>query len=262
MCTMANKVALLAVLLTLFVTSELTRGRLIEGNTILLVLLGYISTLIGIARPAGYVSFPPSTYDEGSYEVTHSIGNCSTRVARVGNHTKDVIICPYGELLLDGRIQTNLRGAINANRIRFFYTWEERTIPAMEAFVTLQFPGEAITPTKIVMYYLDMLKVRAHEPRSITLFSSTTESIYPEDEIQVDEMITEISSGISAQNGDYAYKKYEIQIPENRRVAMNYARISMEYEEMKWIFISEIEVYHLLQPSKYLVNCFYLIKKF
>ncbi|XP_065917188.1 class II receptor tyrosine kinase-like isoform X2 [Dysidea avara] len=232
MCTMANKVALLAVLLTLFVTSELTRGRLIEG----------------IARPAGYVSFPPSTYDEGSYEVTHGIGKCNTRVARVGNHTKDVIICPYGELLLDGQIQTNLRGAINANRIRFFYTWEERTIPAMEAFVTLQFPGEAITPTKIVMYYLDMLKVRAHEPRSITLFSSTTESIYPEDEIQVDEMITEISSGISAQNGDYAYKKYEIQIPENRRVAMNYARISMEYEEMKWIFISEIEVYHLLQP--------------
>ena len=32
MCTMANKVALLAVLLTFIVTSELTLGQLIEGK--------------------------------------------------------------------------------------------------------------------------------------------------------------------------------------------------------------------------------------
>jgi len=32
MCTMANKVALLAVLLTFLVKSEITLGQLIEGN--------------------------------------------------------------------------------------------------------------------------------------------------------------------------------------------------------------------------------------
>ena len=63
-------------------------------------------------------------------------------------------------------------------------------------------------------------------------------------------MITEISSGLTAQEEDYVYKKYEIQIPDNRRVSMSYARLSMDFEGMNWIFISEIEVYHLFQPSK------------
>ena len=39
MCTMANKVALLAVLLTFIVTSEITLGQLIEGNVTKLLLL-------------------------------------------------------------------------------------------------------------------------------------------------------------------------------------------------------------------------------
>ncbi|XP_065917190.1 uncharacterized protein [Dysidea avara] len=233
MCTMANKVALLAVLLTFIVTSELTLGQLTEG----------------IVRPARYVSFPPSTYDDRGYDVTHSIGNCNTSVERVDNRDEDVIICPYGELLLDSQTQINLQGAtITDNHIRFFYTWDDNSVPRMEAFVTLQFPGEAITPTRIVVYFLNLMDLRAREPRDITLFSSTTESIYPEDEIQVDKVITEISSGLTAQDEDYVYKKYEIRIPENRRVSMNYARLSMDFEGMNWMFISEIEVYHLFQP--------------
>jgi len=63
-------------------------------------------------------------------------------------------------------------------------------------------------------------------------------------------MITEISSGITANNDDYVYMRYEVQIPLNRRVPMNYARISLDFEAMSWIFISEIEVYHFFQPSK------------
>ena len=114
----------------------------------------------------------------------------------------------------------------------------------------LQFPGEAITPTKIVVYCLDMMDLRAREPRSIELFSSTTKSIYPEDEIQVDEVITKISSGLTAEDEDYVYKTYEIQIPENKRVSMNYACLSIDFARSNWIFISEIEVYHL-HPSKY-----------
>ena len=207
--------------------------------------------MIGIVRPARYVSFPPSTYDDRGYDVTHSIGNCNTSVERVDNRDEDVIICPYGELLLDSQTQINLQGAtITDNHIRFFYTWDDNSVPRMEAFVTLQFPGEAITPTRIVVYFLNLMDLRAREPRDITLFSSTTESIYPEDEIQVDKVITEISSGLTAQDEDYVYKKYEIRIPENRRVSMNYARLSMDFEGMNWMFISEIEVYHLFQPSK------------
>jgi len=207
--------------------------------------------LIGIARPARYVCFPPDTYDEGSYEVTHSIGNCNTSVERVDNSDENVIICPYGELLLDSKIQINLRGNINDNRIRFFYTWKDSSVPAMEAFVTLQFPDEPITPTRIVVYCLEMQELRARVPRTIMLFSSTTESIYPQHEIHINKVITEVSSGTTARSNElYIYKKYEIKIPEDKWVAMNYARISFDFEGMNWIFISEIEVYHLLQPGK------------
>ena len=183
--------------------------------------------------------------------MTHSIGNCSTSVQRVDNRNEEVIICPYGELLLDNEIQISLQGAtITEDFIRFFYTWEDNSVPTMEAFVTLQFPGEPITPSRIVVYCLDMMELRAREPREITLYSSTTESIYPDNEIRVDEVITEISSGITADNDDYVYMRYEVQIPLNRRVPMNYARISLDFEAMNWIFISEIEVYHFFQPSK------------
>ena len=94
--------------------------------------------MIGIVRPARYVSFPPSTYDDRGYEVTHSIGNCNTSVERVDNSDEDVIICPYGELLLDSQTQINLQGAtITDNHIRFFYTWDDNSVPAFEAFVTV-----------------------------------------------------------------------------------------------------------------------------
>ena len=106
----------------------------------------------------------------------------------------------------------------------------------MEPFVTLQFPGEPITPTRIVVYCLDMQELRARVPRTITLFSSTTESIYPQNEIHINKVITEVSSGTTARSNElYIYKKYEIQIPEDKWVAMNYARISFSFEGMNWI---------------------------
>jgi len=118
--------------------------------------------------------------------VTHSIGNCSTSVQRVDNHNEEVIICPYGELLLDNEIQISLQGAtITDDFIRFFYTWQDISVPTTEAFVTLQFPVEPITPSRIVVYCLDMMELRAREPREITLYSSTTESIYPENEFSL-----------------------------------------------------------------------------
>ena len=183
--------------------------------------------------------------------MIHSIGNCSISEQRVDDRDEEVIICPYGELLLDNEIQISLQGAtITEDFIRFFYTWEDNSIPTLEAFVTLQFPGEPITPSRIAVYCLEMMELRTREPRDITLYSSTTENIYPENEIQVDEVITEISTGITADNDDYVYKRYEVQIPLSRRVPMNYARISLDFPAFNWMFISEIEVYHFFQPSK------------
>ena len=96
-----------------------------------------------------------------------------------------VITCPYGELLLDGITQTNLNDGITNSDIQTFYTWEEHSLPfgINDAFITLQFPNNAITPTRVDVHYLEMMELRATEPRRIRLFSSTIESIFPDDEI-------------------------------------------------------------------------------
>jgi len=208
--------------------------------------------IVGKANPTGYVSFPPSTYDDRGFDVAHNIGNCTTREERVDNSDEDVVICPYGELLLNSVTETNLEDDVTNSDIQTFYTWRERSIPLREAFITLQFPSEPITPTKILVYCLELSDLRAREPRRIELFSSTTESIFPDDEIRDvdDEEFTVIRSGRTAENDEYEYRRYNVTIREDRQVPLNYLRISLDFEGMNWMFISEVEVYHLFEPCK------------
>ena len=204
------------------------------------------------AKPVGYVSFLPSNYDEDTYNIVHSIGNCSSSVEVVdGDRNEDVIICPYGELLLDGVTETNLEDDVTDSDIRVFYTWKERSIPLKDAFITLQFPSEPITPTKVVVYYLELRGLKVREPRAIRLYSSTTERIFPDDEIRdLDDSVFTINTGITAQDDQYEYRRYNLIIPENRQVSLNYLRISLDFERGSWVFISEVEVYHLSQACK------------
>ena len=208
--------------------------------------------IIGKAKPVGYVSFPPSNYNEDTYNVVHSIGNCSSSVEVVDGRNEDVIICPYGELLLDSVTEVNLEDSVTNNDIQFFYTWQERTIPLRDAFITLQFPGDPITPTKVVVHCLVLRELRVREPRNIRLFSSTTEEIFPDDEIREidDNEFTITKSGRTAQNDNYEYRRYDLTIRENRQVTLNYLRISLDFEMMNWVFISEVEVYHIFQACK------------
>jgi len=208
--------------------------------------------MLGKAKPIGYVSFPPSKYNEDTYNVNHSIGNCSSSIEEVNDHNQDIITCPYGELLLDSIKEVNLEDDVTSNDIQIFYTWQERAIPLREAFITLQFPGEPIIPTKVVVYCLVLRNLRAREPRSVKLYSSTTERIFPRDEIRNvdDNDFTITNSGRTAQNDNYEYRRYDLIIRENRQVALNYLRISVDFEMMNWVFISEVEVYHIFQACK------------
>ncbi|XP_065917739.1 class II receptor tyrosine kinase-like isoform X2 [Dysidea avara] len=203
------------------------------------------------AKPVGYVSFLPSNYDEDTYNIVHSIGKCNPSVEVVdGDRNEDVIICPNGELLLDGATETNLEDDVTDSDIRVFYTWKERSIPLKDAFITLQFPSEPITPTKVVVYYLELRGLKVREPRAIRLYSSTTERIFPDDEIRdLDDSVFTINTGITAQDDQYEYRRYNLIIPENRQVSLNYLRISLAFERGSWVFISEVEVYHLSQAS-------------
>ena len=162
-----------------------------------------------------------------------------------------VVACPYGELLLNGITQPNLQDGVTESDIRNFYTWEDQSLPINEAFVTLQFPNNPITPTKVVVYYLEMRDLRATEPHRIRLYSSTTESIFPDDDIQnVNENAVTIESGTTSGN-NYCYIRYDLTIPENSRIPLNYLRIEFDFDPMvDWIFISEVEVYHLYEQCK------------
>ena len=164
-----------------------------------------------------------------------------------------MVICPNGELLLDGIIETNLEDNVVDSDIRTFYTWEESSIPDNEAFITLQYPNSAITPTRVVVYCLELRDLNAREPRAIRLYSSTTDSIFPDDEIRDvnDNSFTVIRSGITSENDEYEYRRYDLIIPQNRQVSLNYLRISLDFEGMNWMFISEVEVYHMFEQCEY-----------
>ena len=211
-------------------------------------------TLTGKAEPAQYISFPPSTYDESPYNVPHTIGNCILSRERVDRGDEDVVICPNGELLLDGIMQTNLEDNVIDSDIRTFYTWQESSIPDNEAFITLHFPNSAITPTRVALYCLELRDLDVREPRSIRLYSSTTDSIFPDDEIRDvdDDNFVTIRSGRTSENDEYEYRRYDLIIPENRQVSLNYLRISLDFEGMNWIFTSEVEVYHMIEQCELL----------
>lgn len=168
------------------------------------------------------------------------------------NRDREVITCPHGELLLDGITQTNLEDDVTDDDIRTFYTWEEKSIPINEAFITLQFPNNAITPIRVAVYCLESQQLDAREPRRIRLYSSSTDSIFPADDIQVvdDDDFEIIKSGRTSDNDEYQYRRYDLIIREDRQVPLNYLRISLDFEGMDWLFISEVEVYHLFEPCK------------
>ena len=212
--------------------------------------------LIGKAEPAQYVSFPPSTFDENPFDVMHTTGNCMVRRERIDRGDEEVVICPNGELLLDGVTKANLEDNVSDDDIRTFYTWRESSIPDNEVFITLRFPNNAITPTRVVVYCLvEDRDLDAREPRNIRLYSSTLNDIFPDDgEIRdVDEnnfMVT--TSGRTSENEEYEYRKYDLIIPENRQVSLNNLRISLDFEGMNWLFISEVEVYHMIEECELL----------
>ena len=60
-------------------------------------------------------------------------------VERVDNRNRDVIIYPYGELLLDSQTQINLQGATITDNTFFLHMGRllYRSVPRREAFVTL-----------------------------------------------------------------------------------------------------------------------------
>ena len=205
--------------------------------------------MIGKATPSGYVSFAPSTFDEHSFNVVHNIGNCTSSIEVVDGGNEMVITCPNEELLLDGVTKTNIEDNITDSDIQSFYTWRESSIPLRDAFVTLQFPGEPIIPTKVVVYSIELQGLHVYNPLFIRLYYSTTESIFPDDRIfgvRYDRYTD--ASGTTAQNDDYEYKRYELVIHESRRVALNYLRVSLDFRRY-WMFISEIEVYHMFEPT-------------
>ena len=62
-----------------------------------------------------------------------------------------------------------------------------------------------------------------------------------------------IRSGRTSNDNEYEYRRYDMIIPEISQVSSNSLRLSLDFEGVRkkyWIFISEVEVYHLLDPSK------------
>lgn len=150
---------------------------------------------------------------------------------RIEGSDREVITCPNGELLLDGVTQVDLEDGVEVTNsdIQTFYTWQEDALSVKNALITLHFPNSAITPTKVVVYCLELRGLRVREPHGIKLYSSTTESIFPDDEIQDvdDNNDVVIRSGETAENDDYEYRRYDLIIQENRQV--NYLHISLDF---------------------------------
>ena len=158
---------------------------------------------------------------------------------------------------MDGITQVNLEDDVTNSDIQRFYTWEEKLIPTNEAFVTLQFPN-MIKPIRVEIYCLESRDLRVRSPKKIKLYSSTTDSIYPADEIKHvhDKRFTVVRSGKTSNDYHYEYRRYDMMIPEISQVPLNYLRLSLDFEGVHrkyWLFISEVAVYHLLEPSKPLV---------
>ena len=174
------------------------------------------------------------------------------RTERIDRDDENVVICPNGELLLDGITQANLEDNVIGSDIRTFYTWRHKSIPSDKAFIILQFPNNVITPTKVAVYCLRLQNLRVREPKKIRLYYSTRESIFPDrHEIQgafAENDFVVTGSGRTSENDEYEYRRYDLIISENSRVSLNYLCIEFEFND--WIFISEVEVYHLYEQCK------------
>ena len=225
-----------------------------------------------MTKPTQYISLPPSTFNEGGYNVRHSTGNCVSSIEDIESESMNTLTCPSGQLLLDQVTQANLRFTVRDGDIQLFNTWSESTIQLNEAFITLQFLNN-ITVTRLVVYCLVLQDLKVREPKRFRLFSSTMDSVFPTTEIKgIDTEFTVTSSGsttIRRMNNDgddddddddddgvisttYEYIKYDLIIPEDRQVSLNSLRISMDFEGDNWIFISEVEAYHIGRMSKFI----------
>ena len=215
-----------------------------------------------MTEPAQYISLPPSSFTEGSYNVRHNTENCVPSIEVIGSENVSVITCPSGELLLDQVTQPDLKNIVTSRDIRSFLKWSKSTIPLKQAFLTMQFSNETMV-TRVVVYCLVLQDLKIREPKKFRLFSSTTESFYPMTEINnVDSSVFTVTSTGSTtlqrtNNGDndndddddiiyskYEYRKYNLEIPEDRQIPLKSLRISMDFEGDNWIFISEVELYH------------------
>jgi len=132
--------------------------------------------------------------------------------------------------------------------------------------------------TRVAVYCLVLWDLKIHEPSKFKLFASSTENIYPNTEINISNPVfTALRSGRTAiqsvNNGgggdgdeeedeedggggggvtfsDYEYRKYDLEISMDRQILMNFLRISMDFVGDNWIFISEVEVYHVEMPGE------------
>ena len=186
--------------------------------------------------------------------------------------------CSTGEgVLLDGTTQPNINRELTPEAIQAFNIWTEGLLTPNHTFITLQFLNEIII-TRAVVYCLILENLEVREPKKFRLFSSTAESVYPTAEIEgiADPVVTPLSTGstnirLSSGGGDdeddddnnnnnniissnYEYRKYNLSIPRNRQIPLNFLRISMDFEGNNWIFVSEVETYHIEQLSELIIH--------
>ncbi|XP_065917197.1 discoidin domain-containing receptor 2-like isoform X2 [Dysidea avara] len=233
---------------------------------ILLAMGTFCVPLEVLSQPTEYISFQSNVFTEGSYNIDQGIGSCISRREEIEGINETIITCPQGELLTDGIKEANLGFRLSSTEIETFYTWRETLLPVKDVFITLRFLDRAITPTRVEVYCLVLQDLRVREPKNIRLYSSNTNSIYPETEIRgVDSSDTLVDSGrtiLSISNGgddddddddvtasNYEYQKYTLTIPEDERILLQYLRISLDFEADNWMFINEVEVYHDNQMS-------------
>jgi len=196
-------------------------------------------------------------FTEGGYDVDHGIGSCTSSKGEVEGINKTVITCPQGELLTDGIKQINLGFYLSSAEIKTFNTWRKRLLPDKDAFITLRYLDREIQPTRVEVYCIMLQDLRIREPKNIRLYSSNTNTLYPESEIKgVDDSVYTVENSgktfIISSNGDgssvtvsyYEYRKYSLVIPEDEQISLQYLRISLEFEGGNWLFVSEVEVYH------------------
>ena len=227
----------------------------------------------------------PSTFNEGGYRVSHTTGSCEFNIRRINSRFVGITNCSTGEgVLMDRITQPNINSELTDEAIQAFNTWNEGLLTPNYTFITMQFSNEIII-TRVLVYCLILQDLKIREPKKFRLFSSTAESIYPTAEIEgiEDPAITVLrtgstnirlnSGGGGGDNNDndnngnyissnYEYRKYNISIPRDGQIPLNFLRISMDFDGDNWIFASEVEAYHMGQLSKLLMSLHNCVRLF